>query len=60
SFSYAWLYNAIFNPPKKSTNSFNIMDKKVHDNLMKVFRLQDIVFKQQREIEALKKRVEVL
>ncbi|MGN0537097.1 MAG: DUF4422 domain-containing protein, partial [Acutalibacteraceae bacterium] len=47
SFSYAWLYNAIFNPPKKSTNSFNIMDKKVHDNLMKVFRLQDIVFKQQ-------------
>ncbi len=60
SFSYAWLYNAIFNPPRKSQNSFNVMDKKVHDNLMKVFRLQDIVFKQQKEIEALKKRLEAL
>ncbi len=60
SFSYNWLHNAIFNPPKKSVNNFSIMDKKIHDNLMQMFRLQDMVVKQRKEIEELKKRLENL
>lgn len=58
--SLKWLVGAVFNPPKKSVNGFNVMDKKVNENRLKIFELQTALNRQQREINALKARLEAL
>lgn len=54
AFSYAWLYNAIFNPPQKSAGTFGALEYGLYD------KLYAIISQQQKEISALKKRLGVV
>lgn len=60
-FSYKWLHNAVFNPPKKSDKEFNLLDKKMNDILKtRILKFQSMLSKQQKEIADMTARLKSL